>query len=98
MLHDEFLWIRILYNIRHTLWPGGNLLVDLKIENNSYSQRKLLQEEACREIDAFLPCKCNYCLMSYVVHLLGHSHFIISVFSVFKEVTGHIPSLKLKHF
>ena len=56
-MHDESLWIRILYNIRHAVWPGGNLNPGLKRKENSYSQRKLLQEEATIQVEQFLPCK-----------------------------------------
>ena len=51
---DEEKWARILYHLRHTLWPNGVLDV-AKGKQVSYPEQRLLREGAANEFKRFLP-------------------------------------------
>ena len=54
---DEEKWARILYHLRHTLWPNGVLDV-AKGKQVSYPEQRLLREGAAKEFKRFLPGEC----------------------------------------
>ena len=53
---DEDKWARVLYHLRHTLWPNGELDISRR-RTLDFTEKKQLREDAVREIKHFLPSK-----------------------------------------
>lgn len=51
---DETRWARLLFNLRHLLWPGGNFSVQQQ-KSISKEEKQQLRNAAIEEIKRFLP-------------------------------------------
>ena len=51
---DETRWVRLLYSLRHLLWPGGQFSVQQQ-KSLSKEEKQELRNAAIKEIKRFLP-------------------------------------------
>lgn len=55
VVSDDTMWARVLYNLRHTLWPKGRLREAGRHYVLTESEKRQLRNNAVTEIKAFLP-------------------------------------------